>query len=156
VTSANESTGTANCGGRGGSRFNSASGTTFACNGAQGAPGTPGAPGTARAYAMVSDGSCFGGPPADCVASNAKNVNGVQRLASNIYCVDVAGINRTTSPTALVDVYFGDTDAPVNQALAFMAPFSGDCPDTNDFEVLTMRIGSDNLVNNVSFTIAVL
>jgi hypothetical protein len=39
VASANEPTGTANCSGRGGSKFTAANGVTFACNGANGSNG---------------------------------------------------------------------------------------------------------------------
>jgi hypothetical protein len=100
----------------------------------------------------VSDGSCFGGPPATCGIDQVKNVTGVIRLANNIYCIDTPVASRTQEVVTLVDVYFGDTDAPVADAKAVAAPFSGSCPDGNDFEVLTFRGASDTLVNNVSFT----
>jgi hypothetical protein len=119
--------------------------------GIPGGPGTPGAPGTARAHVTVSDGSC-GVAPAPCGIDQVKNVSGVTRQSTGIYCVDTPVAGRTQEVVTLVDVYFGDTDAPVNDAIAIAAPFSGDCPDNNDFEVLTMRDASDTLVNDVSFT----
>jgi hypothetical protein len=120
--------------------------------GTPGTPGTPGAPGTARAHVAVSDGSC-GAPPSACGIDQVKNVTAVFRPGNGIYCIDTPVATRAQEVVTLVDVYYGDTDAPVNDAIAVAAPFSGGtCPDNNDFIVLTMRDASDTFVNDVSFT----
>ena len=83
---------------------------------------------------------------------DAVNINEVTRENTNLYCVDVLGVNRTSGNNApVVSVENSQTTAPDNDAVVMVDLYSGSCPDQDDFAVRTMRDASDTLVNDVSF-----
>ena len=125
--------------------------------GADGEDGEDGAPGTARAYAYVT----FGCVSNVCPTNHVKNVTGVRREGTGIYCVTAADPLDPIDPATdiiMAGVDFSQTVNPEGNASAMASSSSSPCLAT-EFKVITQRIApataSATVANNVSFWVAI-
>lgn len=115
----------------------------------------------------VTASAVIDGPNVAIVAGTASNVTGVQRVATGVYCVAVAGIDAATStPTATMDVarslppgtveVDGQMKARKDLGSVAVSVATATCPA--GIEVRTYRDIAANLVldNSVAFSLAVL
>ena len=132
--------------------------------GVQGQQGTPGAPGSALGWAEINSGTGDddgAGAPTDVAGKSSGNFVTVIRANAGRYCVRFTGLSRATN-TAVVTVVSpsgGETTHDRSNDAQLDASITTGC-QAADFIVRTGRVfhgasGSDDTVNNVSFSIAV-
>jgi Collagen triple helix repeat (20 copies) len=123
--------------------------------GRDGADGAAGIAGSAKAYAFI-DPTC---PGEVCAVTKSKNVAKVTRVQTGVYCVEVSGVDRSsTSYAAGTD--FRTTKPPQGLGNVMVDATSAGCdvhshPD--EFEVVTERITGATLTalaSDVGFWVA--
>jgi hypothetical protein len=144
--------------------------------GPQGPQGAQGAAGSAVAFAYVNRNDCPAGPPPiSCPVAKGKNVTGIRRISSGVYCITVTGATPATS-VAMAAVEYQGTAGPETPTSAETSNAgSGSCPNgPSDFVVRTQRMDTvaveddpaadgsetvtdngDDVADNVSFNFVV-